>query len=105
MGEDWGEEEEDGLVQSWGWRKSGLAVIMMRWRRGYAVAVNGQGGEGDEEVGKKGWWRIFLVGVGSISNLYFAVGDINELDLRPDPMPAWPGLAEVPEEEIELVDL
>ena len=68
---------------------------MMPWRRrkgGYAVLSGesedwvhsgrpGHSGDGDKDRVSRGFWALFMVGVGSISNLYLPVGDFCELDL------------------------
>ena len=38
-------------------------------------------GDGDRDKASRGFWALFMVGVGSISNLYLPVGDFCELDL------------------------
>jgi hypothetical protein len=97
---DEGDEGDDGAEDP-AWRKRGSALLMMRWRRRYAVVAGDSAGEVPKSGRKKEWWNIFMVGVGSISNLYLPVGDINELDLR---LPSHQGLAVILEEGIELVE-
>ncbi len=67
----------------------------MPWRRrkgGYAVLSGdsedfvhsgrpGHSGDGVKDKTSRGFWALFMAGVGSISNLYLPVGDFCELDL------------------------
>ncbi|KAK4240174.1 hypothetical protein C8A03DRAFT_31743 [Achaetomium macrosporum] len=86
------------------WYKRVSSVVVMGWRKGYAVVNEEEEGEVNEEKVSE-WWNIFLVGIGSISNLYIPVGNLNELDLSPGPLPTRTGLAPTVEEGIELVEL
>jgi hypothetical protein len=87
------------------WFKRLPSVVVMGWRKGYAAITDDEGEDLRQEEKVKAWWNIFLVGVGSISNLYIPVGDLNELDLSSGPLPSRTGLAVMLEEGIELAEL
>lgn len=79
-------------------------------RRGY-TAINGnenenvEEGNGEGEREKEEWWNFFMVGVGSIPNLYFPAGDFCELDVRASSLPARKRMGVILEQEIELVEV
>jgi hypothetical protein len=86
------------------WYRRGSDVVMMGFRRGYSSLA---GGEEEEDRGmwRKEWWTIFVVGVGSISDLYFPVGNFCELELRTASPPAGHRNGMFPEEEEEGTEL
>lgn len=86
------------------WYKRGSAVIMMGWRRGYAVILGEEGEDGSEVTERREWWDILLVGFGGISNLYVPVGDFSELDLRASSLPPGHRMGVILEEGVELVE-
>jgi hypothetical protein len=56
-------------------------MVMMGFRRGYSSLTGGEEEEGDGEMCGNEWWTIMLMGIGSISDLYFPIGDFCSLEL------------------------
>ena len=110
------EEETAERPMRLAWFQRGLTL---RCTRGYTVLVAEDGAVAERIHGQKRreWWNALVVGVGSITNLYFPLGDVCqlvvqlgpgcELELDLPPAEAFPpGLDVIFEgDNIELVEM